>query len=70
MSKKEFIDMALRYVKEMNTEISEKRKEIATKPFALGAFAKLWLQRLALAGLAIGVLMNEVWPKLKRDFNL
>lgn len=43
MSKKEFIDLAQNYLKEMNTEISEKRKEIAIKPFALGAFAKLWL---------------------------
>ncbi len=69
MSKKEFIEIADGHVKDMNRQIAEKRKEFAAKPLVPVSFVKVWLQRLALIGLVAGLFVNEVLPKLRKQFN-
>jgi len=65
MSKKEFIDCANVRLKELNDQVASARKDNEVKPIVQFGWLRIWIQKIAMYGILIGLVINEVWPRVK-----
>lgn len=66
----DFVKMADNHIKDMDKQIAEARKACAPKPWIEKTTMKLWIQRLILVLFVSGIVLNEIWPRLKTQFKL
>ena len=65
MSKKEYIDLASKVLKEMNEATERMKEEFKTKPWIEMSKLKTWLWKAIMGLLAVSFIYREVWPKIK-----
>lgn len=70
MERKDYGDLMRQMHKDIERETKELRVKHAPAPYLSMRSIKVWMTRIAMAGLAIGIIMNEVWPRAKKHFKL